>query len=116
MAWKSLRFGVVGPENRRSSSYKIFTESGKGKSDVYISNRRLGGQLKISLHQSGRWHAAYTKDFFEENFEAKETVTGDRFVQKWECPQENVSGAIVAFAVIIPFSSANIADPNLETK
>ena len=65
MPQRAIRFAVR-EGDCRSATWKLWTESGVGKSDLYLVCRSLGGSLKTSLHESGRWHVAYSKETFEE--------------------------------------------------
>lgn len=65
MADRALRFGVSNGIDRRAATWKLWTEPKDGKFDVYLACRALGGSLKTSMHQSGQWHVAYSKETFE---------------------------------------------------
>jgi hypothetical protein len=56
------RFGVGSADGPRSAVWRLWT--GKGTSDVYVAARTLGGNLKVSLHESGVWRYAFTKEYW----------------------------------------------------
>lgn len=62
MAKRSLRFGIHDGFTRRAATWKVWTETANGNSDVYLACRALGGSLKASLHQSGSWHIAIRQE------------------------------------------------------
>ena len=103
----SIRFGIIDGRGRRASTWKCWTHTGTGKSDVYLTCRSLGGALKASLHQSGKWHIAYSKEFFTDNPEAFADRPTGRFIDKWR-PNEIAPGLILAFRIIAPYSAVNI--------
>jgi hypothetical protein len=60
------------------------------RNDVYLAARALGRFLKVSLHQSGRWRVAYTK-----NIEA----AGTRLIVEWSRPSARVAEGI---GILVP--------------
>ena len=98
-----VRFAVGGPDEPRSCVWRVW--KGKGKSDVYIAIRTLGGVLKVSLHESGVWRFALTKEFWEMRGEND----ADRLIEKWERPQPLHEEVTSAFDIIVP--SAELALP-----
>src|SRR5215468_9194933 len=55
----AIRFDVSGEGGRRAASWKCWAEIGRGKNDVYVACRGLGGVIKTSLHESGDWLVDY---------------------------------------------------------
>jgi hypothetical protein len=96
-----VRFAVGGPDEPRSCVWRIWT--GRGTSDVYISARVLGGILKASLHESGVWRLALTREYAEAHGE------DDRLIEQWDRPQPLHEGVKSAFEIIVP--SAELALP-----
>lgn len=103
MAQRSLRFGIR-DNNHRAATWKLWTETGKGQSEIYLACRSLGGALKASLHQSGKWHIAYSQKTFEELVKGL-AKHNDRFIEKWPRPTEIVEGVTLAFRIVTPFSA-----------
>jgi hypothetical protein len=58
--------------------------------------------LKASLHDSGSWHIAYSKKFFEDSVAPVTPSRGDRFVEQWPRPRELASGLTLAFRIVTP--------------
>ena len=54
MANRTQRFGVGDPTGARPSEWFVFWKT--NANDVYLGSRALGGNLKVSLHQSGQCH------------------------------------------------------------
>ncbi len=105
MAKKSLRFGIQDNEGRRAATWKLWTETGGGNSEIYLACRPLGGMLKTSLHQSGNWHIAYSRHAYENDVKGAVLKQKDRFIEKWPRPPEIVPGITLAYRVITPWSA-----------
>lgn len=73
-----------------------------GKSDLYLVCRSLGGSLKTSLHESGRWHVAYEKETFEAKVQGMPGARPDRFIEKWPKPSELAPEITLAYRLVIP--------------
>jgi len=98
MSEVSVRFAVRDPtKTKRAATWKCWASTGRGKDDVYLACRELGGTIKASMHESGRWHVAFASDFFADSVDDGRP---DRFLQKWPRPAENGDGLIVAYRVI----------------
>jgi hypothetical protein len=79
---------VVGTEfGPRSAVWRIWTQ----KNEVYVAPRSLGGEIKTSLHASGRWRRALRTPLDRHSFLL---VTGQR-------PPEFVNGATLALRIIV---------------
>ena len=106
----ALRFGVAAPSGLRAESWKCWTQSGTGKSDVYVSCRALGSSLKLSLHESGRWHVGFDSNRFAEMFET-ESAPADRFAGKFDCPAPLIEDLTLACRISVPWHAATISGP-----
>lgn len=91
-----LRFGVEAPDGRRSTDWAVWAT--KNADDVYIAGRDLGGHIKISLHQSGRWHHGYTSEAWGEIGDSSEL----RHLQQWPRPPEIAPGVTLGFRIVVP--------------
>jgi len=112
----SLRFGVVGQPGYRAETWKCLTYHGAGKQRcVYVACRRLGNALKLSLHESGRWHVAFDSQEFSQMFEGA-NAPSDRFAGKWEKPAPLIADLTLACRIHIPWDAATIPDPSLDSK
>jgi hypothetical protein len=61
----------------------------KGKSDVYVSSRRLGNSVKVSLHEPGPARFALTKEFVEKGTYQAPEGFDPRLAVEWERPRPN---------------------------
>ncbi len=106
MAGKTIRFGINDGIGNRSSTWKCWSLNKPDKFDVYLACRTLGGVFKVSMHQSGRWHIAFLKEFFKKH--QREIIQRDgRFIQKWPKPTGIAPGITLAFRIITPRSAVN---------
>jgi hypothetical protein len=111
-----VRFGVSGQTGFRAETWKCWTSHGAGKrQDVYVACRRLGNALKLSLHESGRWHMAFDSQQFSQMFE-EANAPPDRFMGKWEKPAPLIAGLTLACRIHIPWYAATIPDLCLDSK
>lgn len=69
---------------------------------MYLTCRTLGGSLKASLHQSGRWHLAYSQKTFDERVKGAIPKFSDRFIEKWPRPAEIAPGMTLAYRIVTP--------------
>jgi len=101
----SLRFGV-GQPGYRAETWKCWTYHGAGKQRcVYVACRGLGNALKLSLHESGRWHVAFDSQQFSQMFEDA-NAPPDRFMGKWDKPVPLSAGMTLACRIHIPWYAA----------
>jgi len=116
MTQRALRFGIHDAAGRRAATWKLWTEAGGGKSEVYLSCRSLGGTLKASLHESGKWHIAYSQRAFEEYVKGTIPKFQDRYIEKWPRPSELAPGITLAFRIVTPWSAVTkpIEDSNVK--
>lgn len=101
-----VRFAVGSPAGPRSGVWRLWT--GTGRSDVYIAARTLGGVVKVSLHESGEWHHAFTKEYAADRGSPLLHPDGDRVVERWTRPREFVPGFTMAFMIIVPSTEVTI--------
>lgn len=48
-----LRFAVVSPDGRRSCEWRVWTGGKKPTNEVYMAQRSMGSELKVSIHSDG---------------------------------------------------------------
>jgi hypothetical protein len=113
---RALRFGIHDGAGRRATTWKLWTETAGGKSDVYLTCRSLGGALKTSFHQSGKWHTAFSQSTFENSVKGAIPKFEDRYIEKWPRPPEFASGATDAFRIVIPWSAVTSPIEGSNTK
>ena len=94
---------IVGDEagGPRSSLWRVWT--GRHTSDVYLGARPIAGAVRVSLHESGKWRFAFTK---EHQFGPKPLIRPDedRAKFKWDRPPEVFPGLTRAFVISVPSS------------
>lgn len=105
MAQRSLRFGIKNNSGKRAATWKLWTETSGGNSEVYLACRALGGTLKTSMHQSGKWHISFSNKTFEESVKCTASKIEDRFIEKWPRPADIAPGIILAYRIVTPYSS-----------
>lgn len=83
MELDAIRF-YVGPwDDRYSSVWRVW--SNPGKHDLFLGVRSIAGVLKVSLHQSGIFKAAFTKEHHRQLIEEGERPEGeDKAFMRWE--------------------------------
>lgn len=110
MGEKSIRFAVTDGV-KRAATWKCWTLTDKEKGDVYLACRELRDELKVSLHESGYWHIAYSQKFFEENLIpfSDSDKSDKRFIMEWLRPPEIAEGMTLAFRIITPNSAVSTA-------
>lgn len=115
MPEQAIRFGVRGPTGMRAATWKCWTP-GASKHDVYLACRRLKGELKASLHQSGRWHIAFSQPFYDNTFADEARRPKTRFTDTWPRPSEIAPGITLAFRIVVPWFSATVPQTVEEPK
>lgn len=111
----ALRFGVIGNPGWRAETWKCWTYRGSGKRDVYLACRALGSALKLSLHESGRWHVSFDAKQFAQLFEDA-SAPSDRFIGKWKQPEPLVGDLTLACRIHVPWHAATIPDSSLDER
>lgn len=99
MPKREIRFGLSDGNGLTSNTWKCWSPTGQ-KKDIYVANRFLGNVLKVSVHESGRCHIAYSDDFTEDQPSLK-----TRYVDQWDSPPPLGNGVIIALRVVIPNSA-----------
>ena len=114
MAEEAIRFGVVDGRGHRASSWKCWAETGTGKSDVYLTCRKLGGVVKASFHESGSWHIAFVSEKFPSMFEDPDRPPS-RFAMRWSRPPELSPGVILLCRVLVPWYASTVPESALDS-
>lgn len=111
MPERSIRFGITDHAGQCAATWKCWTQVRRGRRDVYLACRVLQGNVKLSLHESGRWHVGFDTTRFASMFE-KNSEPPTRFAGKWVKPAPLIEGLTLAcrvhtpwYAVTIPVSS-----------
>jgi hypothetical protein len=111
---RAIRFGITDGSGKRAATWKCWTPVGAGKSDVYLTCRSIGYALKVSMHETGEWHIAYSEKFFAENPDALADRPQGRFIDKWARPNEIAPGLTLALRIITPHSAVSIPIASLK--
>ena len=89
-----VRFAIKDDQGKRSNIWKIAVS----KSDMYLMSRGFGSDFKVSFHESGECHFAYT-DMFIKRTGIKNK---DRYIDKWQIPIESITTPVHIFSAIFP--------------
>lgn len=97
-----LWFAVGSASGPRSRTWRLWVP--QRKSDVYISSRRLGSSVKVSLHESGRSRCALTTEWVRRaGFQAPEG-RDPRLAVQWERPRPRPPREVARpFSIIVPW-------------
>jgi len=106
MTEQSIRFSVSNQRDLRSATWKLF--SPKGKEDFYLACRELRGAIKVSFHQSGRWHVGFDETFLEKEAPEDSPLLDNRYLSKWPEPQELCPGVRLAFRIFVPEAAITV--------
>lgn len=87
-----IRFAVVLNNGLTSHSWKVFTHGG----DAYVVCRESMKEIKVSLHDSGRQHIAFTKG------SGHEITPGSRFWNRWWQPSSGQCPPVPSVKLLFP--------------
>lgn len=104
MPERAIRFGIR-EGDKRAGTWKLWTTAGRGQSDVYLAARSIGGELKVSLHESGSWRLAFSEKAFRERVQGIVPHLNARSVEAWPRPHEMSPGVTRALGIVTPFSA-----------
>ena len=112
---QAIRF-CVGPwDGRYSDVWRIWTDKGFG--NVYLGVRSLAGVLKVSLHSSGRFRAAFTKQYNDRLVSEGKDASVDRAFMKWQKRSPGNWEMLQALDIHFPLSALSLPDkPRIERK
>lgn len=118
MAKESLRFGITDGKGYWAAAWKLFTQTGGDRSHVYLVNRALGKDVKISLHDCKHynWRVAFEKPFFENRVKDVIPWIKERAFQKWHRPESRPPGFTVALRITTPSFGINNLKKGHETE
>jgi hypothetical protein len=97
-----LRFAVGSAIGPRSRSWRLWVP--KRKSDVYISSRRLGNSVKVSLHEPGPSRIALTSEWLRQTGYQAPEGRDRRLAVEWQRPRPRPPRKIArAFSIVVPY-------------
>jgi hypothetical protein len=104
-----VRWSVGSATGARSTIWRVWAH----RSDVYIAARTVASDMKVSLHASGRWRAAFTEHHLTR---PKPLIPpgADRAIEKWTRPPEFAPGWTRAFLIIVPASEVVTSEAVIE--
>jgi hypothetical protein len=88
MGKQALRFAILDGAGHRAATWKLWTKTGAGRSEIYLNCREMRDSLKASLHESGQWHIAFSQRAFEEAVKGAIPKFKDRYLEKWPRPSD----------------------------
>jgi hypothetical protein len=91
----SIRFAVGSPEDPYSAIWNVVAN----RNDVYLFARQMARWLKTSLHASGVWRLAWTKES-----QLLTTGTDDRVIIRWHRLPEFRPGWTQGVSVLVPWT------------
>ena len=113
MPEQAIRFGVADSSTKRHA--ETWNCLSPGKREVYVFCRAFGDVLKLSLHESGRWHMAFDSKKFPAMFDGGQ-APGHRFTGNWDRPAPIIQGLTVACHIYTPWDAVTIQEAELEKK
>ena len=90
---------IQGPQ---SAVFRIW--SPHGKSDVYASVRNIAGEIKISLHETGKCKAGLTTQFAKQEANAVDAMGGSRHQSQWTRQTHVGSRVVIPLKFAVPAS------------
>lgn len=98
-----VRFAVRAPDGRRSSVWFLWKHKQQKRSDLFLATHNLAGTLKISFHEYGYTHEAFTDEFFERH-QDKPGMPATRTRTKWPRQDNTVLGVACLYRLFFPHS------------
>jgi len=71
-------------------------------SDFYLGARSNANRIKVSFHESGQRHLAFSKEFETDHRDDNNWNMGDRFIEKWMSPRECTRGVVLEYRIVVP--------------
>jgi hypothetical protein len=84
-----------------SASWRLWTV--KNSRDVYVAQRQLGNQVKVSFHESGEFQTSFLNNQRSMDWQGV-MPGGSRHLDKWEKPPEFAHGWTQLYEVIHPYA------------
>jgi hypothetical protein len=100
MPERAIRFSVLKQGRFRSATWKCFAQT--RKDDFYLACREFKGAMKVSFHETGKWHSGFDREFLDKKAPKDSRLLIDRFPLKWQEPPELSPGVILALRILVP--------------
>lgn len=100
MAMRAIRFSALKQGRFRSATWNCFAQT--RKDDFYLTCREFKGAMKVSFHETGKWHLGFDKEFLDRSAPKNSRLLIDRFPLKWRVPPELSPGVILALRILVP--------------
>lgn len=114
MKLDAIRF-CIGPwKGRYSSMWRVW--SPPSSDDLYLGARCLLQNLKISLHKSGKFRAAYVEDYYETVISKGRSAEGDRAFMKWDKIAVPAGTIMQALDIHFPLDGLSVAEVHTPKK
>src|SRR5213594_761749 len=111
MSERAIRFGVADPSTKRhAETWKCWSH---GRREVYVLCRAIGNELKLSLHESGRWRMGFDAARFPGMFDDGQAPE-HRYAGKWDRPAPIIEGLTLACHIHTPWYAVSIQEQELE--
>jgi hypothetical protein len=96
-----LRFAVGAADGPRSRTWRLWVP--KGKSDLYISGRRVANSVKVSIHEPGPARFALTSEFVREHDFTPPDGRDERLAIEWNRPRTAPGRIARPLAIAVPW-------------
>ena len=106
---KNFKFQLASADGRHSTTYSVMTR--KSTDDVYVTPMMMGGETKISLHNSGSWQAGLTVEGH-----ARLPSSASRHWEIWKRPNELLPGVTRAWYLLLPGQELRVSSNNTTYK
>lgn len=93
---ETIRFAVGSERGPRSASFRAWRAA--NHSDVYFAVRAIGGEIKVSLHESGSWQWGFTS----QSSAPGQIGMAQRHVDIWQRPEPLDPGVTLAMRLRVP--------------
>lgn len=93
-----VRFAVGDPNGLTSNSWRVWTTRNH---DIYVKCRDNFREVKVSLHETGRWRMGFTEEASASSPNLLQ-ADQDRAWEVWDRPAEHLPDTVIAFKLVFP--------------
>jgi hypothetical protein len=94
----AVRFAAGSLEGPRGALWSLWTSP---RGDVYVGGHGMTGDIKVSLHASGEWRHAFSREHYRHPAPFA-PARRRRVIKKWARPAEFAPGCTRAFQILVP--------------